>query len=61
MKCKTCEEEGRVSRVYPDVSIRTLMASQPYYDEQGVLHDNDPNKTTTRYSCSNGHEWTETS
>ena len=61
MQCKQCKEAGRTSRVYPGASRRTLVAWQPYYDEAGILHNKDPNKTTTHYSCSNGHEWTETS
>jgi hypothetical protein len=61
MQCKECQESGRTSRVYPGLSTRTMMGWQPYYDEAGVLHNEDPNKTTTHYSCSNGHKWTETS
>ena len=60
MKCTTCVSEGRESRVYPGMSTRTLAAWQPFYDEAGVLHNDDPNKTTTEYTCSNGHKWKET-
>lgn len=37
----------------------TLMCANPYYDENGKYHHNDPNTTTTYYNCSNGHQWTE--
>jgi hypothetical protein len=26
-----------------------------FYDEEGILHDHNPNVTTTAYRCSNGH------
>ena len=59
MKCPFCEKEGKVSRVYVGASESTLLAWTPYYDEEGNYHSNNPNRITTRYSCSNGHEWSE--
>ena len=59
MKCPTCVEEGQRSRVYPGPSMTTLMGVSRYYDEDGELVVDDPNITTTEYSCSNGHHWVE--
>jgi hypothetical protein len=59
MICPECSVEGRKSKVYPGLSTVTLMASAPYYDEDGEYHDHDPNITTTRFACSNGHDWQE--
>ncbi len=61
MKCPTCVELGLRSRVTPGAGQRTLMYCPPFYDEDGVLHSHDANTTTTPYSCSNGHQWVETS
>lgn len=58
MKCPTCKDLGVKSRVYPGMSYATCMGWQPYYDEDGQYHSHDPNTTTTDYTCSNGHEWT---
>jgi hypothetical protein len=35
MKCPVCEKENLKSRVYPGVSMRTLVYCTPYYDEDG--------------------------
>ncbi len=59
MKCPKCQKEGKESKVFPHGSSTTLMHSQPFYDEKGKYHDHDPNITTSQYSCSNGHRWTE--
>lgn len=63
MICQKCKDEGLTSRVYIGMSTRTLMGKPPdYYDEQGKLVvAKDPNRTTTEYSCSNGHKWIEVS
>ena len=57
MTCDQCRRDGKRSRVYPGVGTTTLMASHPYYDEDGRYVNDDPNITTTPYSCSNGHRW----
>lgn len=58
MKCQKCVDEGKKSAVYPDgYGVSTLMASHPYYDEDGVYHNHDWNSRTTGASCSNGHRW----
>lgn len=57
--CPTCRERGLRSKVYVGMSSRTLMAVLEWYDEDGNHHFSDSNKTTTNYSCSNGHQWSE--
>jgi len=59
MKCKECINEGKKSRISPGMSSTTLAYYQPYYDEDGKYHHHDANITTTEYSCSNGHRWSE--
>ena len=55
--CPVCQEKGLKSRVYVGLTLGTLMYCQPYYDEEGNYHHEDPNTYTTSYSCSKGHEW----
>lgn len=57
MKCPICTKKGFKSYVYVGGSMSTLMYAQPYYDEEGNFHCDDPNTTTTSYSCSKGHKW----
>ena len=57
MKCPKCEEEGKRSKVYVGGSSSTLLGWTPYYDEDGNYHNNDPNRITTNYSCSEGHNF----
>jgi hypothetical protein len=45
--------------VYPGVSYTTAAAMQHYWDEEGKEHVHNPNHKNSRYSCSQGHEWTE--
>ncbi len=59
MFCLECQKEGKKSKLYIGTSLVTCMGFTPYYDEDGVYQHNDPNTTTTDYSCSNGHAWTE--
>jgi hypothetical protein len=61
MKCPVCEKEEKKSCVYPGMSTSTLMYCLPYYDEEGKYHSHDTNTHTTQYSCSNGHNWSESS
>ena len=61
MKCPECQKQGLKSKVYVGSSTTTLLAFQPYYDEEGNYHYDDPNTIYTSYSCSNGHSWTESS
>lgn len=57
--CPECKKKGLKSKVYIGSMTSTLMAGSQYYDEEGNYHYNDPNHTTTYYSCSNGHKWSE--
>ena len=62
MKCPECVKEGKKSRVMPGISTRTCMYAPPgYYNEDGEwVNIPDPNKTTTQYRCSEGHDFQET-
>ncbi len=60
MICPKCKSENRKSIVYVGMSESTAMYAPPFYDEQNVYHNHDPNTTTTHYTCSNGHEFRET-
>ena len=60
MKCPECIKLGLRSKIFAGMSSGTLMCCHPFYDEDGVYHHHDYNKTTTNYSCSNGHSWSET-
>ena len=59
MKCPECEKLGLKSKIFVGASSSTLLAAMPYYDEEGNYHYNDLNTTSTSYTCSNGHSWTE--
>lgn len=58
MQCPECQKEGKKSKVYQGMSTTTLLGWIPYWDEEGKYHNDNPNTTTTEYSCSNGHRWT---
>lgn len=56
--CERCARENMRSRVYPGAgSFITIMSVQTYYDEDGVLHIHNPNKSTALWFCSSGHKW----
>ena len=55
--CPVCQEQGLKSRVYPEGTTSTLIAHQPYYDEDGKWVGNDPNTVTQGFRCSRGHRW----
>ena len=57
MICQRCQTAGDRSRVYPGCATETLMAIQPYYDEDGVYVNDDPNTRAQHFECSNGHKW----
>lgn len=60
MKCPTCEKEDLKSRVYdPGYTITTAMRCLSYWDEDGKQHRHDSNAVTSKFTCSNGHEWSE--
>ncbi len=59
MKCPECITENKKSQVRPGMSTVTAAYYQPYYDEDGKYHHHDRNTTTTEYSCSNGHNWSD--
>ena len=58
MICPICREQGLKSRVTDHGSSRTLMGgNETFWDEEGNYHFHAINKTTTSYSCSNGHNF----
>lgn len=57
MRCPECVAEGERSRVTSHGGMTTLMGHYPYYDEDGIYHNHDPNWTTSGYSCSRGHQF----
>ena len=59
MKCPECVKNNQKSTMSVGASMTTLMYSAPFYDEEGRYHSHNPNTTTTEYSCSNGHRWSE--
>lgn len=59
MKCPECVASDQKSTVRVGMSYSTCMGTQTYYDEDGKYHFHDPNSTSTNYSCSNGHSWSE--
>lgn len=59
MKCPTCVELDMTSRVYPGSTFTTTMATQSFYDEDGLYHRHDMNNRHTTYRCSNNHGWSE--
>jgi hypothetical protein len=57
MKCPQCVKEGKRSVVTVGGRFTTAMWSTPFYDEDGKRHNHDRNVITTKYRCSNGHQW----
>lgn len=60
MKCPECVKEDKKSRVYIGVSYINAVYVPKWYDENGRLCSGPPAQSTTEYSCSNGHKWSET-
>ena len=61
MKCPVCSEKNMKSSIYVGMSTSTLMYCTPYYDEDGNYHSHDSNTHSTSYSCTKGHQWSESS
>jgi hypothetical protein len=60
MKCPKCLKEGKRSQVTQGISFTTLLHIPVIWDEDGkLIPDSNRTETTTRYSCSEGHEWHE--
>jgi hypothetical protein len=60
MLCPECKTDGQKSCVYSRGGSTTLMGGgATWWDETGIEHYGDPNKTTTVYACSRGHLWNE--
>lgn len=57
--CPVCKSEKRKSTIYVGSTTTTcLFCGNGYYDTLGIYHAPLPcNTTTTKYHCSNGHEF----
>ena len=55
MKCPFCERNGEASKLRALGGSRTLLSTQPYYDEEGKYHAGDSNTYRFGFSCSKGH------
>ena len=60
MICPECRSAGLKSQVYLGMRERSAMSVAPYWDEDGQYHSHNLSSSTTQYSCSNGHRWSET-
>ena len=60
-RCPICHRQGTPSRAYIKSTETTLMCKEAYFDETGVWHSHDPNRTMRSLRCGNGHEWQEIS
>ena len=58
--CPVCVKESLKSTVRSGMETYTSVDWFPYYNEDGAWHSDDPNIGTTKWYCSQGHEWTET-
>ena len=58
-RCPFCVKLGQRSTVERGWTTRTLLATYEYWDEQGRHEYVDNNTTTTNYTCSRGHHWTQ--
>ena len=59
-RCPGCQQLGQRSRVTATSSTTTLLGVHAFWDEDGCRHRHDPNRTTTTFTCSQGHDWAET-
>jgi len=57
--CSQCKKEGLTSTIQRGWTMTTLMGVSEYWDENGIYHFDDPNYSTTEWSCSQGHNWVE--
>jgi len=57
--CPKCHKQGLESEVLTGLSESTAAYCPVFYDEEGKMHSHDRNIHKTKYSCSNGHRWTE--
>ena len=58
-RCPFCVKLGQRSTVERGWTTRTLLATYEYWDELGCHEYVDNNTTTTNYTCSRGHHWTQ--
>lgn len=58
MNCPKCKEENKKSITYNIGSVSTLAGYPSYVGSDGVYHHHDNNKVTSKYECSNSHNFT---
>lgn len=59
--CPECQAAGKKSIITCHGGSATAMYAPPFYDKEGRYHQHDPNTYTQNYTCSEGHEWAESS
>lgn len=59
MICQQCQQAGLRSTVMETGGITTLVHYPPAWDETGKPLPPGRNRTTSYYTCSNGHQWTD--
>lgn len=58
MKCAECVSDGKTSKVYQGYGVTMPMGGpQFFWDEKGVQHIHDGDKTSWNYTCSEGHSF----
>jgi hypothetical protein len=56
--CPTCVAEGETSKVvWREEGPSTSIPWQPFTDENGWVHEHDPNANMHIFECTRGHEW----
>ena len=56
MICAECQKAGERS-VVRFRAVQTALPVDSYFDEDGKLHNHNPNSMTTFFTCSRGHTW----
>lgn len=58
MRCAECVAEGKSSKVYAGYGVTMPMGgAQTFWDERGVMHIHDGDRTSWNYTCSEGHKF----
>jgi len=63
MMCPQCQKNDETSLCFVDHLVKTTAMGGllRYWDEKGIYHSHDPNRSTSSYHCSRGHRWAITS
>lgn len=59
MKCPQCVQQNERSCCFQGnrTSSTAMGGVQRYWDEGGVYHNHNPNRSTGYFHCSRGHRW----